>query len=107
MVGDGRSSSQTRPTSKWLPITRKIVSAVTFPQRRPTGSTFKVIRFSPQSKRRHPVEMVFINISKEVLVYEEISVRGDCHSCWPGRRELIRGQHAAGDGPEPTLVGSV
>src|SRR5215470_8582403 len=76
MVGDGRSSSQTRPTSKWLPITRKIVSAVTFPQRRPTGSTFKVIRFSAQSKRHHPVEMVFLNISTEVLVMRKYLFAG-------------------------------
>src|SRR5262249_51805321 len=51
MDGGGRSLSPTHQTSKWQPATRMTAWAVTYRQRRQTGSMSKVILFSAQNKQ--------------------------------------------------------
>jgi hypothetical protein len=51
MVGVGRFSSPTRPTSRSRLITKRIAWAATFPQKRMIGFTSEAIPFSIQSKK--------------------------------------------------------
>src|ERR1700746_955239 len=89
MAGAGLCSKPTPPTSKLQPTTRKTAWVAPSQQGARTGSTCKVIRFSPQSEEHCGARANFEITSREIMKCENLSCCG-CEGCEYLQRVLCR-----------------